>query len=274
MTIAGDKTFSGDTVLQGSTELQGNIFVGAAVNVQTGSDQQLTGITAPLIKLTGVGLISVDRIDAPATHKIISIINQTGADVTFKENVGSPASARIRTGLNTDVILKNNGIAFLAYDTTSALWYITSVAAVAGGGGGSGGGLKTYDMKLNGLYGGSAAYNGVDGLWVAPSNCQIMNVFIYQEVGGAAGTTTLDLKVKPFAAGAFTSMFLTAPAVDATAADNEWCGVGDTNTGFTAPVLTSLPFAVAAKSAIRMDLIAAQTGSAAGVGLIIVYEEL
>jgi hypothetical protein len=204
---------------------------------------------------------------------MISIINQTGADVTFKENVGSPTSDRIRTGLNADVILKNNGIAFLAYDTTSALWYVTSVAAVAGGGG-SGGGLKTYDMKLNGLYGGSAAYNGVDGLWVAPSNCQIMNVFMYQEIGGLAGTTELDLKVKPFLSGSFTSIFLTTPKVTSLAADNEWCGVGDVNTGFTPSILTSLPFAVAAKSAIRMDLISAQTGSAAGVGLIIVYEEL
>lgn len=274
MTIAGNKTFSGNTTLQGSTEIQGDLFVGAVVNVQTGSDQQLTGITSPMIKLTGVGLISVDRIDAPAIHKIISIINLTGADVTFIDNVGSPISSRIRTGLNADVILKNNGIAFLAYDTTSALWYITSVAVAAGGGGGGGGGKKTFDMKLNGAIGGLAAYNNVDGFWIAPSNCQITNVYMYQETVGTTGTTTLDLKIKPYASGAFTSIFLTTPKLTPAAGANAWGGVADSFTGFTTPVLTSLPFAVAAKSAIRMDLIGVQDGLAAGTGLIIEYEEI
>jgi hypothetical protein len=129
-------------------------------------------------------------------------------------------------------------------------------------------------MKLNGLYGGSAAYNNVDGLWVAPVACQITNVFIYQDVAGSGGTTNLDLKIKPFLSGAFTSIFLTTPKVTNLGGANQWCGVGDTNTGFTAPILTSLPFAVAAKSAIRMDLLGSQAGSAAGVGLIIVYEEI
>lgn len=149
--------------------------------------------------------------------------------------------------------------------------FVTDAIAAAGGGGG---GKKTFDMKLNGAYGGTAAYTGIDGLWIAPSNCQITNVFLYQEIGGTAGTTDLDLKIKPFASGSFTSIFSTTPKVDSTASDDEWCGVGDSNTGFTAPILTSLPFAVAEKSAIRMDLIGSQTGSAAGVGLLIVYEEL
>jgi len=140
--------------------------------------------------------------------------------------------------------------------------------------GGGGGGKKTFSMKLNGLYGGTAAFNGVDGLWVAPSNCQITNVYMYQDTPGSGGTTTLDLKVKPFLAGAFTSMFLTTPKMTNLAGSNAWGGVGDVVTGFTAPVFTSFPFAIAAKSAVRMDLIGAQTGSAAGTGIVIEYEEI
>lgn len=275
-TFGGDKLFTDDVTIQQSLTVkdliaQETVVVGSTANAQTGADQQLTGITAPLVKLTGAGLASINRIDAPTGSRIIALLNQTGADVIIKDNVGSPASARIRTGTGANATLANNQIAFLAYDSTTALWYLTSV----GGAGASGGsGKKTFDMKLNGLYGGSAAYNGVDGLWVAPSNCQITNVFIYQENVGSGGTTTLDLKAKPFASGAFTSIFLTAPAITPAAGANSWCGVGDTVTGCTAPVLTTLPFAVAAKTALRLDLLGAQTGSAAGVGLIVVYEEI
>ena len=140
--------------------------------------------------------------------------------------------------------------------------------------GGGGGGKKTVRMILNGLYGGTAAYNGVDGLWVAPSNCQITNVYMFQDTPGSSGTTTLDLKVKPFLSGAFTSIFLTTPKMTNLAGSNAWGGLADVVTGFTPPVFTSFPFAIAAKSAVRMDLIGSQAGSAAGTGLIIEYEEI
>lgn len=275
-TFAGTKTFSGDVTVQQTLTTKNLVAneilaVGAVVNTQTGADQQIDPVS-PLVKLTGVGLTSIDRLVAPLVPKIIALVNQTGSLVVIKDNAGTPSANRIRTGTGANVNLENNQIAFLVYDPVAAFWYLSSVGGTGGGGGATG--KKTFDMKLNGLYGGSAAYNGVDGLWVAPSAMQITNVFIYQEVAGSGGTTTLDLKVKPFLSGAYASIFLTAPAVTPSAGANAWCGVGDSVTGFTAPVLTSLPFAVAAKSALRMDLLGAQSGNAAGVGLLVVYEEL
>ncbi len=138
---------------------------------------------------------------------------------------------------------------------------------------GASGGRKTFRMTLNGLYGGVAAYDNVDLAWIAPAAMKIYNVYMFVDTPGSGGTTELDLKVKPFAAGAFTSIFSTTPKATSSAVSNTWAGVGDTVTGFTAPVLTSSPLSVAAKSAIRMDLISAQTGSAAGVNLVIEYED-
>lgn len=160
------------------------------------------------------------------------------------------------------------------YVTANGLNKTLSQAIIDNNLGGGGASKKVFDMKLNGAYGGAAAYNGVDGLWIAPNALQITNIFIYQDTPGSGGTTTLDLKVKPFLSGSFTSVFLTTPKVNNAAGSHVWCGVGDAVGGFTAPVLTSLPFAVAAKSALRMDLLGAQSGAAAGVGLIIVYEDL
>lgn len=140
--------------------------------------------------------------------------------------------------------------------------------------GGGGGGKKTFSMKINGLYGGSAPINAADGFWIAPNNIQITNAYMYQDLPGTSGTTTLDLKVKPFLSGAFTSVFLTNPSMLFSAGNNAWGGVGDLVTGFTSPVFTSFPFAVSAKSALRLDLTTSQLGGAAGTGLVIEYEDI
>lgn len=271
-TFGGDKIFSDDVQVQGNASFKNiavaeEIFLGAVINTQTGADQEITTVNAPIVKLTGAGLASIEAITPPTgANKLIMFINQTGADVIFKDNIDN-----IRTGTGADVQLGNNQPVFATFDDTTSMWYLHSVG---GSGSGGAGGSKTIDMKLNGLIGGAPAQNGVDGFWITPSNIQITNVFIYQEVAGGGGTTELDLKVKPFLSGVFTSIFLTTPKVVPAAGANAWCGVGDTVTGCIAPVLSSLPFAVAAKSALRMDLIQAQTGNAAGCGLIIVYEEI
>lgn len=139
--------------------------------------------------------------------------------------------------------------------------------------GGGAGGKKTFRMTLNGEYGGLAAYDNVDLVWVAPAAINITNVYMFIDTPGTSGTTELDLKVKPFGSGSFTSIFTTTPKATSSVASNEWTGIGDSVTGFTAPVLSSTPFPVAAKSAIRMDLISAQLGNAAGVNLVIEYED-
>lgn len=269
-TFGGDKTFSDDVEVLGATVLKNlrvheELFLDALINTQTGALVSLTPITAPIIKLTGAGLASIENIAAPALAKTIFLLNQSGASVILKNGTGN-----ILTGTGADAQLGDNQIVQASFDPTTSTWFVGSVGGSSSGGSGT----KTFDMKINGLVGGAPAQNGVDGFWIAPTNMQILNVFIYQEVAGGGGTTELDLKVKPFASGAFTSVFLTTPKVVPASGANAWAGVGDSVTGVTAPVLTSLPYAVAAKSALRMDLLQAQTTTAAGVGLIIVYEEI
>jgi hypothetical protein len=270
MVIDGNKTFNGNTEMN-NVNLFGSVSFGADENAQTGANAQIVGFTASLIRLTGA-LSSIDGIDSQSINRVLCLLNVSGSSITINNETGTPNENRIKTGTGANVTLANNQFAVVVYDIVSARWYLSSVGG--GGGGGGGSGKKTFDMKLNGLYGGSGAYNNVDGLWIAPTNIQITNVFIYQDQAGSGGTTTLDLKVKPFLSGSFTSIFLTTPKVTNGAGSNVWCGVGDSVGGFTAPILTSLPFAVAAKSALRMDLLGAQSGNAAGVGLIIEYEEI
>lgn len=169
----------------------------------------------------------------------------------------------------TEYSVAGSTLTFVAAPPNAVNVEVVITAAAAG----TAGGKRTFELKLNGNYGNSAPINNVDGLWVAPADIRITNVYIYQDEAGSGGTTEIDLKVKPFGSGAFTSIFTTTPKVTSAAGSDEWCGIGDVVTGFTAPVLTSAPFVVPAKSAIRMDLITAQTGSPAGVGVVVEYEE-
>jgi hypothetical protein len=272
--FGGDKTFTDDVDIQGNAvlkniEVQEEIFLGSVVNTQTGSNQEITTVNAPVIRLTGAGLASFDAITPPTgKNKKIILINQTGASVIAKDNVDN-----LQTGTGADVQIADNQAVAAIFDDTTSMWYLHSVG---GSGSGGGGGQKTFVMKINGQYNDSVFVpsNSVDGFWIAPNNIQITNVFIYAETIGSSGTTELDLKVKPFLSGAFTSIFLTTPKVASTASANSWCGQGDTVTGCTAPVMTSSPFAVAAKSALRLDLVTAMAGNPKDCGLIVVYEEI
>lgn len=149
-TFAGTKTFSGDVTFQQTAAAQSvvvneNLFLGSVANTQTGSDQEIDA-TAPLVRLTGVGLISIDRIVAPPDAKVIALVNQTGASISLKDNSGSPAANRIRTGTDADMQLANNQIAFIVYEPTLELWYVSSL--------GNGGGVAYQETPagiVNGL---------------------------------------------------------------------------------------------------------------------------
>lgn len=123
---------------------------------------------------------------------------------------------------------------------------------------------------LNGPYPSFGLQNGVDGLAVFEFDAEIFNVWMFNLVAGSAGTTELDIKLKPFSSGSFTSIFSTTPKITSAAAANTWIGVGDTVIGATAPVLTSSPLLVNAKDAIRLDKITSMTG-AENAGIIVHY---
>ena len=127
------------------------------------------------------------------------------------------------------------------------------------------------DLFANGRYNIMPSYPqlGVDGLVIFEYAVQILNVYIWNGIAGSGGTTELDVKWKPQASGSYASMFSTTPKITSTAASYSICGVGDTVTGFTAPILSKTNFD--AKDVLRLDIMGAMTGTVEGCGIIIHY---
>lgn len=111
---------------------------------------------------------------------------------------------------------------------------------------------------------------GVDGLVIFDFNAEIINAWMFNLVAGSGGTTELDAKLATASGGSFASIFSTTPKIASTAGANRWVGKDSTaQTGVTKPVLgTTL---IDAGSAIRFDLLQAQTGNPENCGLLLHY---
>lgn len=127
------------------------------------------------------------------------------------------------------------------------------------------------DLFANGRYNIMSIYPqlGVDGLVVFEFPVEIINLYIWNGVSGVSGTTELDIKWKPQASGSYASVFSTTPKIAPAAASFQVAGVGDSITGFTAPVLSKTLFN--AKDVLRMDILQVMTGNVEGCGIIIHY---
>jgi len=133
---------------------------------------------------------------------------------------------------------------------------------------------RQYDTKpyfLNGPYSIIGATNAVDGLYIPAFDLEIFDVAMFNITAGSGGTTELDVKKATTPGGAFSTIFSTTPKVTSSAAASTWVRVGDTVTGWTAPILTTSPFNVDAGDALRLDLISAMTGGPENCGLILYY---
>jgi hypothetical protein len=127
------------------------------------------------------------------------------------------------------------------------------------------------DLFANGRYNIMSSYPqlGVDGLIIFEYDVEIINLYIWNGIAGSSGTTEIDIKWKPQSSGAYQTMFSTTPKITSTAANYSICGVGDTITGFTAPVLLKTEFD--AKDVLRMDILGCMSGNVEGCGIIIHY---
>lgn len=140
---------------------------------------------------------------------------------------------------------------------------------------------------LNGGYSLVAApQTGVDGLAVFEFNAQIIDVWMFNMTAGTSGTTTLDCLVATSSGGTFSSIFTTTPSISYQAGNNVWVGaVNPTLIGnqyspspsYAAPANTTQPVlnatitnSIAAWSAIRVDMLAAQAGGQ-NCGLLVHY---
>lgn len=114
---------------------------------------------------------------------------------------------------------------------------------------------------LNGNYGLlPAPIYKLDGMTIFNFDAEIFNVYMFNIKAGISGTTELDIRIKPQASGAFTSIFSTRPSINYQAGDDKWVGIGDTVTNCVAPVLTSgaSPLQVNKGDGLVIDLIQSQ----------------
>jgi hypothetical protein len=118
-------------------------------------------------------------------------------------------------------------------------------------------------FPINGNYGmlqGQYPINAIDGYQFFEYDAEIFNVWVYSIVKGVSGITELDVKIKPKAAGVFTSIFSTTPKISSISSNETFFEIGDVGTGITAPVLNGgIPYNVNQGDAIRLDLISAMT---------------
>lgn len=144
---------------------------------------------------------------------------------------------------------------------------------------------------INGPYGTvvtSFPVAAVDGLVVWNFNAQLISAWMFNIVAGSSGTTELDIKVATSSGGSFSSIFTTTPKIQSTAGNNAWVGnptqisVGGSYTppSYTAPAHTTAPVfntsitnSIAAYSAMRLDLISAQSG-AENTGILLHYRPI
>lgn len=131
--------------------------------------------------------------------------------------------------------------------------------------------IHHFEFKINELLSSFAGKSGVDGLFVFPFPGYIVDVVMYGNSAGSSGTTEFNLLYSTFPAGSFTSIFSTTPKITTSAAAYSSVGLGDSVTGCTAPVLTTNPYPIAAKSRLRMDVPQVQLGTPRNFGINIYY---
>jgi len=125
-------------------------------------------------------------------------------------------------------------------------------------------------FRINGGYNTlTLPFNQIDGYAFFQYNALILDAWLYVQTAGSGGTTELDIKLATSSGGAFSTIFSTTPKITSAAGNNKFIHVGSVIANTTAPVLSTTN--VDAGSAIRCDIIAAQTGTVDGCGLVIHY---
>lgn len=125
------------------------------------------------------------------------------------------------------------------------------------------------EFNINGPYWIIAPPNNqIDGIIRFPYNWELIDVYIYSgQTTSGSGVTNLDLKWKPFSSGSYASIFSSTPTFNSTAAPYETCGIGQSKTGFTSPILAKTQFN--AYDQIRFDLLSAVSeGDGCGLGIV------
>lgn len=144
---------------------------------------------------------------------------------------------------------------------------------------------RQYDTRkiaLDGPYWvANVPLNGLEALEPFPFNVEIFDIAMYNLVAGSGGTTELDVQVTAASGGTFQSIFSTTPKIAASAGNNSYflkslgAGAGQTQPVFENSLLDADGrLLVAAGSALRVDLVAKQTGTPENCGIIIYFRPI
>lgn len=133
-----------------------------------------------------------------------------------------------------------------------------------------------HEFKLNGPYGPFAPLAGADGLYIFPSNGEIVAVGGYSLINGTSSTSTLDIHRLTAPGVDSGSIFGTRPAFASSAGNNAYFlfdflnnATVVTGTGITLPTLVTTNFN--AGDALRIDLDGAMAGNPENLGLTIYF---
>jgi len=133
--LGGNKTWVGTQLFQAVATFAANVILQAKLYFVTTTNSTLTGSLQTLpqpattaVRLTNASLVSIQEISGGSDGAFFMAMNQTGADVTLKNETGT-AGNQIRTGTGADFTFKSKSTIILYYDSNSAFWYL------AGGGG-------------------------------------------------------------------------------------------------------------------------------------------
>lgn len=116
-------------------------------------------------------------------------------------------------------------------------------------------------FKANGPYRAASLLNRVDGFYRWRFRAMIINVTLFNGDVGTSGTTEIDILRFTAPGGVGTSIFSTKPSCSSGAGQNAWIGVGETQAGMVAPVLTSLPLIVDAGDVLQLKLLSVMLGN-------------
>lgn len=146
-----------------------NLVTTQVSDSSTGNIDALSTATALSIRLTGASPVTLRGIANGVAAKRVTVMNDTGADVTVTNLSGAVVSTdRIVTGTAADLIVKDQAAVAFEYDGTDGLWRIA-------GGSGSGSVIVAYQEIPAGIVDG---VNDTFALSVVPVNDDSVLVFV------------------------------------------------------------------------------------------------
>lgn len=133
--------------------------------------------------------------------------------------------------------------------------------------------LDQCEFNLNGAYNILTPNYHVDGIITFPFAFEITHFAIFNaSANGSSGTTELDVKWAADGSTTWASICSVTPKFTPSAAAMDVCWVGQTKTGFTAPVMSKTTFA--ARDKLRIDLMSAVAGTVDGCGIKIFWRPI